>query len=43
VDGVRPSATPWAPTAGQHTDEILLGAGCTDDEVARLRADGVIA
>jgi crotonobetainyl-CoA:carnitine CoA-transferase CaiB-like acyl-CoA transferase len=29
-----------APTLGQHTDEILLGAGYSADEVADLRAAG---
>jgi crotonobetainyl-CoA:carnitine CoA-transferase CaiB-like acyl-CoA transferase len=33
---------PWAPTLGQHTDEILLEAGWSDAEVAGLRKDGVV-
>jgi crotonobetainyl-CoA:carnitine CoA-transferase CaiB-like acyl-CoA transferase len=32
-----------APTIGQHTDEILAGLGVADDDVARLRASGVVA
>jgi crotonobetainyl-CoA:carnitine CoA-transferase CaiB-like acyl-CoA transferase len=32
-----------APTLGQHTGEVLRGlCGVTEDELARLRADGVI-
>ena len=31
-----------APLLGQHTDEVLRGIGVTDDELAQLRADGVI-
>jgi len=31
-----------APAAGEHTFEVLSGAGLTDDELARLAADGVI-
>jgi alpha-methylacyl-CoA racemase len=55
VDGVaqpapapRFSATPPAldrppPVPGEHTDEVLWDAGFTVDEVAALRADGVVA
>jgi formyl-CoA transferase len=32
-----------APELGQHTDEALRAAGCTDDEVAALRAAGVVS
>ena len=35
-----PAAPP--PRLGEHTDEVLRGIGCPDDEIARLRADGVI-
>ena len=43
----RFSATPSEPTyltpmCGQHTDEVLAEAGLTADEVAELRADGVV-
>lgn len=30
------------PTAGQHSDEVLRAAGYGDEDIARLRADGVI-
>lgn len=44
----RHSATPWrirrrAPRLGEHTDEVLAELGYATDEVARLRADGVVA
>jgi alpha-methylacyl-CoA racemase len=44
----RFSATPTAldrppPVPGQHTDEILWDLGCTSDEIAALRQDGVVA
>jgi crotonobetainyl-CoA:carnitine CoA-transferase CaiB-like acyl-CoA transferase len=35
-------ATP-APKTGEHTDVILREAGLTDDEIASLRASGVVA
>jgi crotonobetainyl-CoA:carnitine CoA-transferase CaiB-like acyl-CoA transferase len=31
-----------APLLGEHTDEVLRGLGVSDDELARLRANGVI-
>jgi crotonobetainyl-CoA:carnitine CoA-transferase CaiB-like acyl-CoA transferase len=31
-----------APTLGQHTDEVLTDFGYADDDIARLRADGVV-
>ena len=44
---VRLSATPAeirhrAPTLGEHTDEVLLSVGFTDDEIAAFRIAGVI-
>lgn len=44
---VRLSATPAevrhrAPTLGEHTDEILLGLGFTEDELAAFRLASVI-
>jgi crotonobetainyl-CoA:carnitine CoA-transferase CaiB-like acyl-CoA transferase len=32
-----------APAMGEHTDDVLRDIGCTDDELAALRARGVIA
>ncbi len=31
-----------APAFGQHTDEILSGLGCQNDEIVKLREEGVI-
>jgi crotonobetainyl-CoA:carnitine CoA-transferase CaiB-like acyl-CoA transferase len=31
-----------APTLGQHTDEILAGAGLSESEIARLRQSGAV-
>jgi crotonobetainyl-CoA:carnitine CoA-transferase CaiB-like acyl-CoA transferase len=31
-----------APRPGEHTDEVLREAGLAGDEIARLRADGVV-
>jgi formyl-CoA transferase len=44
---VRLSATPAeirhrAPTLGEHTDEVLLGLGFTEDEIAKFRLSQVI-
>jgi crotonobetainyl-CoA:carnitine CoA-transferase CaiB-like acyl-CoA transferase len=41
------SRTPWspsrpAPRLGEHTDEVLRGAGLPAEEIARLRAEGVV-
>jgi formyl-CoA transferase len=38
-----PGVTRWlGPGLGQHTDEVLQRAGYGNDEIARLRGDGVI-
>jgi crotonobetainyl-CoA:carnitine CoA-transferase CaiB-like acyl-CoA transferase len=33
---------PVAPDFAQHTDQVLGGIGCSAEEIARLRADGVV-
>jgi len=37
-----PTAQGASPTLGRHTDEVLAGAGYSDDEIASLRSDGAI-
>jgi crotonobetainyl-CoA:carnitine CoA-transferase CaiB-like acyl-CoA transferase len=44
---MRFGATPGSirsgpPAVGQHTDEILAGAGYSEDEIRRLHVDGVV-
>jgi crotonobetainyl-CoA:carnitine CoA-transferase CaiB-like acyl-CoA transferase len=29
------------PALGEHTVQVLRGLGCSDDEIAALRAEGV--
>lgn len=36
------SYTATAPLLGEHTDEVLLAAGIDSDELARLRAAGIV-
>ncbi|MGW8762918.1 CaiB/BaiF CoA transferase family protein [Streptomyces sp. NPDC055815] len=39
----RAEATPRrAPLLGEHTDEVLLGAGYTAEDIERLRRDGAV-
>lgn len=42
VDGVIP-AMRRAPEHGEHTDEILLSLGCSDDELVELKISGAIS
>ena len=38
-----PGAVRWpGPGLGQHTDEVLAGAGLTSEAIAELRAKGVV-
>jgi len=41
-DGEYEPTANWAPTLGQHTDEVLGGAGWSTDEIEKLRAANVI-
>ncbi len=43
LPGAEPPAEPRpAPYLGEHTDEVLTGAGFTADEIAALRNQGVV-
>jgi crotonobetainyl-CoA:carnitine CoA-transferase CaiB-like acyl-CoA transferase len=42
-DGAATDPTPNAPRLGEHTDEILREAGCSDSDIETLRADGVVS
>jgi crotonobetainyl-CoA:carnitine CoA-transferase CaiB-like acyl-CoA transferase len=42
-DGEYEPTAAWAPTLGQHTDEVLSAAGWSAAEIETLRGDGVIA
>jgi crotonobetainyl-CoA:carnitine CoA-transferase CaiB-like acyl-CoA transferase len=42
IDGVRKRAPGPAPRLGQHGDEVLAQAGYSADEIAALRAAGVL-
>jgi len=42
-DGEAQPTEPWAPTLGQHTDDLLNEAGFTSDEIDALRAEKVIS
>ena len=36
-------ARKWAPSIGQHSDDVLCKAGYSADEIGRLRKTGVVA
>ncbi|WP_119154710.1 CaiB/BaiF CoA transferase family protein [Caldimonas tepidiphila] len=39
-----PGRTQWlGPALGEHTDDVLASIGLGDEEIAKLRADGVVA
>ena len=42
VDGEPLSITHLAPQHGEHTEQVLLDAGYTWDDIARLREDGAV-
>jgi crotonobetainyl-CoA:carnitine CoA-transferase CaiB-like acyl-CoA transferase len=42
VDGQRFEVRRSAPDLGQHTDEVLGEIGIDQDEIARLRAAGIV-
>lgn len=41
-DGVPGSVRRPAPALGEHTDELLQSVGCSDAEIASLRAQGAV-
>ena len=42
IDGVRPKVDDPPPVLGADTNRVLAGLGLSDDDVATLRAEGVI-
>jgi crotonobetainyl-CoA:carnitine CoA-transferase CaiB-like acyl-CoA transferase len=42
IDGEPVAIPKLAPQHGEHTEEVLLQAGYTWDEIARMREDGVV-
>jgi crotonobetainyl-CoA:carnitine CoA-transferase CaiB-like acyl-CoA transferase len=42
VDGERGDLR-YSPLFGEHTDEVLREHGCSEEEISKLRADGVVA
>lgn len=42
IDGVRPKVDEPPPVLGADTNRVLAGLGLSDDDVATLRAEGVI-
>jgi crotonobetainyl-CoA:carnitine CoA-transferase CaiB-like acyl-CoA transferase len=43
IGGERPGVRLHPPRLGEHTEDLLLGVGYSEDEIAALRADGVIS
>jgi crotonobetainyl-CoA:carnitine CoA-transferase CaiB-like acyl-CoA transferase len=43
VDGERPEYPSPPPALGAHSAAVLAEAGCSEDEIASLAADGVVA
>ena len=41
-DGLQVQAADPAPGFGEHTDEVLAGVGVTEEQLADLRARGVV-
>jgi formyl-CoA transferase len=43
VVGVSKSPARIAPGLGEHSAQVLREAGYTEDDIARLRTDGVVS
>jgi crotonobetainyl-CoA:carnitine CoA-transferase CaiB-like acyl-CoA transferase len=41
-EGTPPEISRGAPLLGEHNDEVLQDLGLTADELARLRAEGIV-
>jgi len=39
----KPGVRSAPPTLGQHTNEILMGLGMNEEEIVKLKADGVVS
>ena len=42
LSGGNPDVNSPPPLLGEHTDEVLRGAGFSSDEIAQLRAKGAV-
>jgi succinate--hydroxymethylglutarate CoA-transferase len=39
----KPGVRSAPPTLGQHTNEILTSLGMSDDDIGKLKAEGVVS
>ena len=43
IEGAQKVRPRMAPNVGEHSDEILSGAGYSDSDIAKMRAAGTVA